>query len=124
VLFLLRVVLRKQWLAASVFIVLFTYDEFVSNTSISLASTIGNAVMFVLIYGILVLIMTRLGFFALMTTLFVINVATGLFLTTDFGAWYGQSSLMVVLVLCTFAFWGFRQSLAGRPVFGAPALDG
>jgi hypothetical protein len=76
-----------------------------------------------MIYGILVLIMLRLGFFALMTTLFVTNTTTSLFLTTDFGAWYGVSSLISVVAISAFAVWGFHLSLGGRPLFSGAVLD-
>jgi hypothetical protein len=79
-------------------------------------------VLYAMIYGILVLIMLRLGFFALMATLFVTNSTTSLFLTTDFGAWYGQSSVIIIVVISAFALWGFRLALGGRPLFGDAAL--
>jgi hypothetical protein len=37
-------------------------------------------------------------------------------LTTDFGAWYGQSSLIAVIVIGAVALWAFRTSLGGRPL--------
>ena len=121
-LFLLRVLLRKQWLAALVFVAIFTFNHTVQSEFNSVTATVASVIFFVLTYGILVLVMLRLGFFAMMITLFVVDGTLNLFLTSDFGAWYGQSSLIVVLVLCAFAFWGFRQSLAGRPVFGDALL--
>ena len=114
VLFVLRVLLRKQWLAALAFVALFTYLDVAGDDSTMIVAV---AVLKVLIYGILVLIMLRLGFFALMITLFVVNATMALFLTTDFSAWYGDSSLMIVALLCAFALWGFHLSLAGRPLF-------
>jgi hypothetical protein len=52
-----------------------------------------------------------------MVTLFTVNSLVALFLTLDFGAWYGQSSLLVVALLSAMALWGFRSSLAGRSLF-------
>ena len=90
-----------------------------ASDSVRLAS----AIIRLLIYGILVLIMLRLGFFALMVAMFVVNSAIALFLTTDFGAWYGQGSVMIVVLLCAFAYWGFHLSLAGRPLFADATAD-
>jgi predicted Ser/Thr protein kinase len=114
VLFVLRLVLRRQWLAALAFVLIFAASDLANDDS---SVTIASAVIRLLIYGILVLIMLRLGFFALMVTMFVVNTVIALYLTTDFGAWYGQSSLMVVVLFCAFAYWGFHLSLAGRPLF-------
>jgi hypothetical protein len=111
VLFVLRVLLRKQWLAALMFVALFAGIDIARDDTDLIAAT---AVLRVLIYGILVAIMLRLGFFALMIALFVVNTAVALYFTMDFGAWYGQGSLMVVVLFCVFAWWGFHLSLAGR----------
>ncbi len=121
-LFLLRILLRKQWLAAVVFVAIFTFNHMAQEDFNSKAETVASIIFFALTYGILVLVMLRLGFFAIMTTLFMVDGVLNLFLTSDFGAWYGQSSLIVVLVASAFALWGFRQSLGGRPVFSESAL--
>ncbi len=114
VLFVLRIVLRKQWLAAVTLVAIFALNDLARDDSSAIWA---SAIIRVLIYGILVMIMLRLGFFALMVTMFVVNTMLQLFLTPDFSAWYGQSSMIVVVLFCAFAFWGFRLSLAGRPLF-------
>jgi hypothetical protein len=114
VLFVLRIVLRKQWLAALAFVLIFAFNDLARDDS---SAIVASAIIRLLIYGILVLIMLRLGFFALMVAMFVVNTTLNLYLTPDFGAWYGQSSMMVVVLFCAFAFWGFRLSLAGQPLF-------
>jgi hypothetical protein len=87
VLFLLRTLLRKQWLAAIVFVGLFTFNQLSNSQSWSSTSALAISIAtVVLIYGILVVIMTRLGFFAFMVTLFTVNSLVALFLTLDFGA--------------------------------------
>ena len=40
-------------------------------------------------------------------------------LTSDFGARYGESSLVVVVVVSALALWAFRTSLGGRPLLSA-----
>ena len=77
----------------------------------------------VFLYGVLVAIMLRFGFFALVVLTCVIDFTIGAFFTTDFSAWYGQSSLALVILLTAIALWGFRLSLAGRPLFTAAALE-
>jgi hypothetical protein len=43
-------------------------------------------------------------------------------LTNDFGAWYGESSLVVVAVVSALALWAFRTSLGGQPLFSTHPL--
>jgi hypothetical protein len=120
VLFLFRILLRKQWIAATAFVALFTFNQAAQNQYSATEALISGTVTFTVIYGLLVLIMMRLGFFAFMVTLFTLNAVLGLFLTLDFGAWYGQSSALIVVFIAALAVWGFHLSLAGRPVFGSP----
>ena len=37
--------------------------------------------------------------------------------TLDVTAWYGQSTLLVAVLVLVVAVWGFRVSLAGQPLF-------
>ena len=118
-LFLARIVLRKQWLAALAFVALLTYFDNMQRGlgSMELGQALSFVGLYTLIYTIAVLIMLRFGFFALMVTLFIINVTLNLYLTLDFGAWYGGSSLIIIVLLIALTAWGFRTALAGRPVF-------
>jgi hypothetical protein len=67
--------------------------------------------------------MLRFGFFALVVALFVLDSLTGCFLTTDFSAWYGQSSLAIVILIVVMALRGFRLALGSRPLFSPAALN-
>jgi Protein kinase domain len=123
VLFLLRVLLRRQWLAALVFVPLLVFLDTAGNQYSSTGAMLGATALFVVIYTLFVLIMLRLGFFAIVTTLFVINGTLTGFLNSDFGQWYGQSSLMVIFLMGALAWWGFHLSLAGRPLLAEPAAQ-
>ena len=117
--FLCRVCLRKPWLATLVFVGLVA--PLAAASSFSQGDWIESIVM-VLIVVLNVLIMVRFGLLAN-----VVSGAVGLFiehglLTTDFGAWYGESSLVVVAVVSALALWAFRASLGGQPLFSAHPL--
>jgi hypothetical protein len=118
-LFLFRALVRKPWIAALLLVALFV--------SIKAAPSDNHGpvtwIFWTAIYGILVFLMLRFGMFALILTMFVINCTVECYFTTDFRAWYGQSSLALVLLLCALAVWGFRVSLGGRPLFSAAALE-
>jgi hypothetical protein len=75
--------------------------------------------MYLVLYAIWVLAMIRFGFFATAILIFVTNGTIQTFATTNFSAWYGQSSWIMAAVLGGLALWGFKLSLAGRPLFGA-----
>jgi hypothetical protein len=66
------------------------------------------------IWTTLVVVMLRFGLFATMCLVFVIDTPLDMLFTTDFSAWYGQSSWVIVVVLSAAALWGFRTSLGGR----------
>jgi len=122
-LFLLRAFLRKQWLAAIVWVAGWTIVQATRGNAVDLTGYVTSGTLWALIYGIQGWIMLRLGFFALIVTSFVVNSMLQTFLTTDFSAWYGQSSLAIVILIGGMALWGFRLSLAGRPLLSAAALE-
>ncbi len=109
-LFVLRAVFRKQWLAGLVFVVIFVairwHGEGPWYTPLFLLA----------IWTTIVVVMLRFGLFATVCLLFVIDTPFDMLFTTDFSAWYGQSSLVIVAVIAAAAVWGFRTSLGGRPL--------
>ncbi|MGO4882941.1 MAG: serine/threonine-protein kinase [Bryobacteraceae bacterium] len=112
-LFLLRVILRREWLAAIAFVLVFAGIKGLSSGH-PLVATSTN----ILIYGILVLLLLRYGFLAVIVCAFVTDTMLALACTTDFGAWYGTASLLTVLSLIGLAVFAFRTSTAGKPLFG------
>jgi hypothetical protein len=67
-----------------------------------------SALFWMLIWGIIVTIMLRLGLFALVLTVCVLDTLGESLLTSDFSAWYGQSSVAIVVILVALALWGYR----------------
>jgi hypothetical protein len=113
--FLLRAVLRKEWLAAAVFVLLQTVPFFITGGLVSGAFglVIAAAEIFVFL---------RFGLLA-----WVFSNYFGHFLefplTTDSSAWYAGTSLFVLLVLAALSIYGFRIALAGRPMFSGMPLE-
>ena len=58
--------------------------------------------------------MLRFGFFALIVANFTLDTMAGSFFTTDFSAWYGESSLAIVILIGAIAVIGFKLSLGSR----------
>ncbi len=122
-LFLLRALLGKQWLAAVIWVAAWTIVRTLRADPGPFPLPLYLAVLYALIFGVLVFIMLRLGFFALVVAVFVLDSVAASFFTTDFSAWYGTSSLAVLILIGALALWGFRLSLASRPLFSAAVLE-
>jgi hypothetical protein len=73
------------------------------------------------IWTTLVVVMFRFGLFATMCLVFLIDTPLEMLFTTDFAAWYGQSSWVFVAIVAAAAVWGFRTSLGGRTLIPVAA---
>ena len=113
--FLLRAVLRKEWLAATVFVLICAVPSFLDGGPIS-----GAFVLVVAAAEIFVFL--RFGLLAWVFANFFGHYLQ-FPLTTDSSAWYAGTSLFILLVLAAIAIYGFRIALAGRPAFSGTGLD-
>jgi len=108
ILFVLRAVLRKQWLAGAAFVLIFVWLRWHGQ------GPWYTPLFLLAIWTTLVVVMLRFGLFATMCLVFLIDTPIQNLLTTDFTAWYGQSSWVLVALVTAAAVWGFRTSLGGR----------
>jgi hypothetical protein len=109
VLFLFRALLRKPWLAVvacfSVFFVGRSHPVFDAlSLSISLTVLVSH------------------GLLATMVFMSVMVLTDAALLTLDLTAWYGQGSLVAVIVVSALAVGAFRVSLGERPLFVAGSM--
>jgi serine/threonine-protein kinase len=114
VLLLARKLLRKPWLAAAATIAIFAVIENASG-----GDSYAIFPLYAAIFTVLTVVLLRFGFLAALLTSFIGDAALHLFITTDFSAWWGESSLVAVVLLIGLALWGFKLALGGRPLFGA-----
>jgi len=111
-LFVLRVLLRKEWLAAIVFVALWVALK-----------TLGSdypwieAPAWTLLYGVAAFVVLRFGFVALAVGLFVTDMLLNVPLTLDFSSWYATSTLLPLLSVVALAVWGFYNALAGQKLW-------
>jgi hypothetical protein len=118
VLFLLRVLLRREWAAVAAFVLLFAVFETVAVNP--------SAVFFVvrlITSGLTVFLLIRFGLLALVAANAFDGVLASFPLTTEMSAWYAGISLAGILVMAAMAFYGFYTSLGGRPMFGTAPLE-
>lgn len=116
--FLLRVLLKKEWLAAAGFVLFWTCSKALSSTN-----PMFDVPLLIFVYVFLVVILMRYGLFALTLTAFLLDGTSPQLRTLDLTAWYGLSSTVAILVVLGLAFYGFHTSLGGRKLFGDGLLN-
>jgi serine/threonine-protein kinase len=112
ILFVLRVLLRKDWLAAIVFVAMWVTLKCLGNDYpwiVGPAST--------LVYSIAAIVVFRFGFVALAAGIFTADMLANVPLTLDFSAWYVSSALLPLLSVAALAVWGFYNALAGQKLW-------
>ena len=108
----LRFLLRKEWLAAIVFVALFAVPRGISSSYIAIELPAQ-----ILVYAIAVLIVLRFGLVPLVTAIFTIDMTSGIPLSSDLSAWYMATSIPALLSVLAIAGWGFYHSLGGQPLW-------
>ena len=109
---LLRVLLRRQWLAVAVA---------VASVVLSSVAESSNPVLFSLFltvaFGIFLFILLRVGLLAGVCWVLSMYASADVVLTADMSSWFAGRSLFTLLAVAALAAYGFYTSLAGRPLF-------
>jgi hypothetical protein len=111
-LFVLRVLLRKEWLAAVVFVAIWVTLKTLGSDYPWIE---GSA--YAALYGGAVIMVFRFGFVALAVGIFATEMLLNVPLTLDFSAWYLSSVSLPLLSIVALAVWGFYHSLAGQKLW-------
>jgi hypothetical protein len=116
-LFLVRFVVKKDWLAAPVIVFLGA----ITNTGGDYfwATFIGSAVIWFSIY----MVLRRFGLLALIAGLVVQNILAVFPITSHLGRWYAPAGTTGMLVIVGVAVFGFYNALAGQALFSDDGLD-
>ena len=124
ILFVLRVILRKQWLVVLVFLLIFTTLTSLGVPPAYHGSALLSYVMFAALGQVAVLVvLMRFGLLALVAA-FMFSFLLGAFpITVDFSTWYAAGSLLAMLAVVAVAGYGFHTALAGRPLFRDELLE-
>ncbi len=110
--FVLRVLLRNQWLAAAGFALIFAAMSFVGNSNPWYAA----AVSFVSL-GMAAVVVLRFGLLALAVGIFLSGVLGNAPVTANTSAWYSANMAFIVAFTAAVAVWAFRAALGGRRVW-------
>ncbi len=110
--FLLRLILRKDWLAAVGFVAIFVLFR-------ALGADEGPWILPViaLVYAVFALLLLRYGIVPLVISIFTADLLLAAPLTLDFSAWYIGHSLVALLAVLAVAVYGFNCTVAGKRLF-------
>jgi len=111
-LFGLKVLLRKEWIAGIALVAIFALPRGLSSTYMAVEIPAQ-----ILVYAIAVVIVLRFGFVPLACAVFTVNLADNIPLSADFSAWYMPTSILALLSVVALAGWGFYHSLGGEPLW-------
>jgi hypothetical protein len=110
-LFVLRVVLRNQWLAAAVFALIFAVLTSLGNKELAL-----SLVVEFVVWGLTALTVLRWGLLALAVAYFTDLLLLNVPVTTHTGAWYFGNTVFMLAIVVALAGWGLWTSLGERRV--------
>jgi serine/threonine protein kinase/class 3 adenylate cyclase len=117
--FLIRLSLRKEWLAVLVTILLPSIPLAVRGDQPVLYTTLQ-----LVFCSVALVVLIRFGLLALVVNLCVHFILHSYPLTAHLSAWYAQPTFFVFLLLLAAAVFGFYTSTAGKKLFGEVSLDG
>jgi serine/threonine-protein kinase len=113
---LLRIVLRKQWLAIVAFVIVWTSLPSSANPYAAFVFSAVLNVAFLFIF-------LRFGFLSALVSLGVQGLLQLYQTTFDFTRWYAPNTIFVLIVLSALTVYGFRVAVAGRSILGDAGLE-
>jgi serine/threonine protein kinase len=105
----LRVLIKNRWLAASIFVLLFTVPKVLGSDHLLMEIPV-----WLVIYGVAAIAMVRFGLIVLALGVLTVDALLNVPITLDFSNWYATRSLCVLLSFVVIAGWGFYTSLGGQ----------
>ncbi len=115
---LLRVLVRNRWLAAVLFILIYTLPRLVTSDHV-----VADTLVWVPIEAIAAIAVVRFGLIVLGVACFMANLLLNVPFTLDFSNWYAAHCLFIVLLFVALGAWGFYLSLAGKPLWKDELLE-
>lgn len=108
----LKVLLRREWIAAIAFVVIFAVPRGLSSTYVKVELPAQ-----IIVYSIALLLVLRFGLLPLAVAIFTINMLSNVPFSADFSAWYMPASILALLSVLVLVGWGFYHSLGGQPLW-------
>jgi len=125
--FVLRVLLRKPWLAALAFVAFWACLK-MANWNPLLASWDSRQLavflsLQLLVYGAAAFVIVRFGLLPLATGIFVADILLNIPITLHLSAWYAGGTLFVIFTVLSLLAYSFYISLAGQKLWREHLFD-
>jgi hypothetical protein len=108
-LFVLKILLKREWLAAAIFTLFFMVLNALGNDQPIFGAAIG-----MIYFGTFTLLILRNGLLAFAVASFVSGVLFDAIATRDTSAWFVPNSLLLIAIVLGIAIWGAVRATAGR----------
>jgi len=110
--FLLRLVLRNQWLAAAAFVLLFSVMQSLKEEHFWVA-----LLAFAIVYSLAAIALVRFGLVSLAAALFATDLQLTAPMTANFSNWFIGSTIFIYASLAALGLWAFYTALAGQKLW-------
>jgi hypothetical protein len=117
-LFLLRLMLRSPWMAATAWVLLISVPWSLASGPFWV-SLLVTAVL----NGVFVLLLLRVGLLSMVAAFYTMGLFVMFPVTGELSAWYAGAGVTALLALAALAVFGFTTALAGRPALGVTARE-
>jgi hypothetical protein len=107
--FVFRVIFRKPWIAATVFVLFWVGIQSYNNHHWYL-----TAPAYAAVYGIAAFVVLRFGFVALAVGIFTVDLLGSVPITTDWSSFYIGAPIFVFALIAALAIWACYTALAGQ----------
>ena len=114
----LRILLRRQWAAATAFVFI------LSLTAVGSEEPLLAFVLSLLLWGLVVFVIMRFGLLAGIASLLSLIWLSNFPITFQTSAWFSGAGFFMLSALLALALFGFYTSLGGRSAFDTARADG
>ena len=115
--FVLRLVFRRNWLAAAVMSLLFCIP------SLGAQNPLIDALFTAPFFLAYLYILYRFGLVTLTVLYFIDQLADQMPLAMPLNAWWTEGGVVAMIAILALAIYGFQVSRAGKPIFGGNVLE-
>jgi len=113
---LLRLLLRRTWLAVAVIVVM------IAGVNVATGYSLAASTLVIAVALLFIAVSIRFGMLALTASLLFVTVQR-FPLTSHFSAWFAPQGWMEVALVLAVALWSFRNALGGRKVLKGEFLE-
>jgi hypothetical protein len=120
VIFALRALFRRDWIAAVAGAVLFAALQADLANDLNWGAEFA---IYVVLFAALIFALLRFGLVSTISAVFFLNTLNGMTLGTNWTTWYAPTGLATMILMLIITFFAFNQSLGDRSLLGSE-IDG